>query len=87
MRRGTSPDALVACVFNWTPVAREGYHVGVPEAGTWRVVLNTDDRRWGGAGAGTMGTIEASGEAAHGFGQSLPLTLPPLGAVLLERVR
>ena len=87
MRRGTSPNALVACVFNWTPVVREGYHVGVPEAGTWRVVLNTDDQRWGGSGAGTMGTIEASGEAAHGFGQSLPLTLPPLGAVLLERVK
>ena len=87
MRRGTSPNSLVACVFNWTPVVREGYHVGVPEAGTWRVVLNTDDQRWGGSGAGTMGMIEASGEAAHGFGQSLPLTLPPLGAVLLERVR
>ena len=87
MRRGRSPDTIVACVFNWTPVVRGGYNVGVPEAGTWRVVLNTDDERWGGSGAGTMGTIEASGEAAHGFGQSLPLTLPPLGALLLERAR
>ena len=80
-----SPDSLVACVFNWTPVVREGYRVGVPDGGDWRVVINTDDPRWGGSGAGTMGTIEASGEAAHGFAQSLPLTLPPLGALILER--
>jgi 1,4-alpha-glucan branching enzyme len=87
MRRGTSPESPVACVFNWTPVVREGYKVGVPDGGPWRVVLNTDEERWGGSGAGTTGTIDASAEGTHGFAQSLPLTLPPLGALILEPVR
>ncbi len=87
LRRGTLPESLVACVFNWTPVVRDGYRVGVPEGGAWRVVLNTDEQRWGGSGAGSMGTIDAVGEGTHGFAQSLPLSLPPLGALLLERVR
>ena len=56
MRRGRC-RVLVACVFNWTPVVRDGYRVGVPEGGAWRVVLNTDEQRWGGSGAGSWGRL------------------------------
>ena len=66
-------------------MVRDGYRVGVPAAGAWRVLLNTDEQRWGGSGAGTIGAIDATPDASHGFDQSLPLALPPLGALILER--
>jgi 1,4-alpha-glucan branching enzyme len=85
MRRGAQPESPLVCVVNWTPVVRNGYRVGVPAAGAWRVLLNTDEQRWGGSGAGTIGAIDATPDASHGFDQSLPLALPPLGALIVER--
>ena len=73
---------LVAC--NFTPVPRERYRVGVPLAGRWREVLNTDAVEYGGSGLGNLGAIDSDDHPAHGFAQSLSLTLPPLGALILR---
>jgi 1,4-alpha-glucan branching enzyme len=85
LRRGRrSEDAvLVAC--NFTPQPRPGYRVGVPFEGRWRELLNSDAFVYGGAGWGNMGAVEAEPEPRHGRPLSLPLTLPPLGAVFLKR--
>ena len=71
---------LVAC--NFTPVVREGYRVGVPLAGGWTEVINSDAQVYGGSGVGNMGRVEAEEHAWHGRSHSLSLRLPPLGIVM-----
>src|SRR5260221_42263 len=74
--------ALVAC--NFTPVVRYAYRVGVPCAGTWREILNSDAPFYGGSGVGNMGSVVAESVAWHGREHSALLTLPPLAMVVLE---
>jgi 1,4-alpha-glucan branching enzyme len=85
LRKGKSADdgVLIAC--NFTPVPRVGYKVGVPSAGYWKEILNSDAREYGGGGIGNMGGAEALAESVHGRPHSLRLTLPPLGALFLKK--
>ncbi|HEY0016734.1 MAG TPA: 1,4-alpha-glucan branching protein GlgB [Longimicrobium sp.] len=71
-------------VLNCTPVPRHAYHLGVPRAGRWREVLNSDAEIYGGSNVGNMGVVETVPLAAHGREQSLPVTLPPLGVLVLR---
>ena len=73
---------LVAC--NFTPMVRYGYRVGVPSAGAWREILNSDAPFYGGSGVGNMGCVQSEGTSSHGREHSLLLTLPPLAMVVLE---
>ena len=75
----------VLVVFNFTPVPRPGYRIGVPAAGFWQEILSSDAGVYGGSGVGNQGGLEAEDVAAHGRQWSLPLTLPPLGVVFLKR--
>jgi 1,4-alpha-glucan branching enzyme len=72
----------VACVANLTPVPRHGYRLGLPAAGRWSVVLNTDAREFGGGGVGNV-KLWTDDVAWHGHPQSVAMTLPPLGIVYL----
>jgi 1,4-alpha-glucan branching enzyme len=83
LRTAADPADHVVGVFNFTPVPRYGYTVGVPEACHYREVLNTDSAVYGGSGMGNLGGLDALPGEAHGYPQLLPLTVPPLGAVLL----
>jgi 1,4-alpha-glucan branching enzyme len=80
-------DAMVLVVLNFTPVPRYGYALGVPIAGRWNEILNTDASELGGSGVGNLGGVEALDVPHHGRPSSLALTLPPLGAVYLEPSR
>jgi 1,4-alpha-glucan branching enzyme len=71
------------CVCNLAPVVRPGYRVGLPKAGRWREVLNTDAGAYGGSGVGSGGSVEAGETAWHGQRWSAELQLPPLGVVWL----
>jgi 1,4-alpha-glucan branching enzyme len=73
----------VLFVANFTPVPRHRYRVGVPVGGKWREVLNTDADTYGGSGQGNYGGLDADEVPMHGRQHSLPLVLPPLGAVFL----
>jgi 1,4-alpha-glucan branching enzyme len=75
----------LVCAFNFTPVPRHGYRIGVPDPGGWEEALNSDAPRYGGSGQGNPRRLEAAPVEAHGHGQSLDLTLPPLGALILRR--
>ena len=74
----------IICITNLTPLVRESYRIGVPEDGTFRTVLNTDDRLYGGSGVGTD-SVTAVGVEQHGRPFSLDLTLPPLATIFLEK--
>jgi len=76
---------LVVC--NYTPVPRHGYQIGVPVAGRWEEILNTDAPAYGGSGIGNLGSVLASEEPCHDFPCSVWLTLPPLAVVYLRPER
>lgn len=80
--RGRGPLVLVAC--NFTPMPRANHVIGVPGAGRWTELLNSDASQFGGAGWGNFGGIEAAPVRAHGRPYSLTVTLPPLSAVFFR---
>ncbi len=69
---------------NFTPVPRDDYRIGVPEPGTYEVLLNTDSSSFGGSGYCETEKYESDYREFHGRSQSLALTLPPLAAVYLR---
>ncbi|WP_426955843.1 1,4-alpha-glucan branching protein GlgB [Muricoccus radiodurans] len=84
LRLGRDGDAPVLVVCNLTPVPRHGYRLGVPQAGRWREILNTDADVYGGSGVGNSGGVEAASDPSHGQPASLTLTLPPLATLILS---
>jgi 1,4-alpha-glucan branching enzyme len=76
---------FVVMVFNFTPVPRMEYRVGVPEAGWYEELLNSDAELFGGGNVGNGGGVGSEPIAAHGFDHSLRLVVPPLGCLLLKR--
>jgi 1,4-alpha-glucan branching enzyme len=81
LRLGRTPSECMLVVCNFTPLPRWHYRVGVPLAGTWREVLNSDATDYGGSGLGNAGSVTSEPIPTHGHGQSLDLTLPPLAVV------
>ncbi|HEU4793527.1 MAG TPA: 1,4-alpha-glucan branching protein GlgB, partial [Nitrolancea sp.] len=84
IRKGRSTNDLVMAAFNFTPVPRQNYRIGVPRGGFWREILNSDATDYWGSGQGNFGGIDAVPVPAHGRNHSLTLTLPPLGAVFFK---
>ncbi|HKC61328.1 MAG TPA: 1,4-alpha-glucan branching protein GlgB [Myxococcales bacterium] len=78
-----SGDRHVAAVANLSPVPRYGYRVGLPRAGEYREVLNTDAAEYGGSGLGNHGRVRAEAVPHDGQPASAEMTLPPLGVVWL----
>jgi 1,4-alpha-glucan branching enzyme len=73
----------LVCVANLAPVPRPGYRLGLPAAGEWREVLNTDSEHYGGSGVGNQGAVVSEERGWHDQPFSAELTLPPLGVVWL----
>jgi 1,4-alpha-glucan branching enzyme len=84
MRRAKNPDDFVIGIVNFTPVPRHGYVIGAPRAGRYEEVLNSDAGVYGGSNVGNDGGAGTEPIPSHGFPQSLRLTLPPLGFLLLK---
>ncbi|MEO5897784.1 MAG: 1,4-alpha-glucan branching protein GlgB [Vicinamibacterales bacterium] len=82
--RRSSTGQFVVAVLNFTPVPREGYRIGVPAAGPYQEVINSDSQSYGGGDLGNGGVIFSEPIAAHGHADSLRLNLPPLGFLLLK---
>ena len=81
MRYGGPDDAPVAVVCNFTPVPREGYRIGLPKAGRWREIFNSDALDYGGSGLGNLGEILATALPSHGYDASVTIVLPPLSTL------
>jgi 1,4-alpha-glucan branching enzyme len=73
----------LACVINFAGVPHEGYRVGLPAAGRWRELVNTDADVYGGSGVGNLGVVRAEPIPWRGFPASTALRVPPLGALWL----
>ena len=84
MRKGDAGDRQVVAVVNMTPLERH-YRLGLPAAGTWREILNTDAEIYGGGNRGNLGGVTTERTPWHGQTQSALVTLPPLSAVYLQQ--
>ncbi|PWC03965.1 1,4-alpha-glucan branching protein GlgB [Agromyces badenianii] len=69
------------CIVNFAGVPHEGFRLGLPSAGRWRELLNSDAAEFGGSGVGNLGGVEASDTPWGGRPASASFALPPLGAV------
>jgi len=82
-RAADSADCIIfAC--NFTPVPRLSYSVGVPVAGFYREILNSDSEHYGGSNMGNGGGVMASGTHSHGRPNTISITLPPLAVVAFQ---
>ena len=83
-RRGHHPDMAVVIVLNMTPIPRQDYRIGLPTAGTYREIFNSDRTEFYGSGVVNAEPIASEAETWHGRANSLRLNIPPLGAVVLK---
>ena len=84
MRKSKAGDEIVVAVFNFTPVPRHNYRVGVPRPGYWREIFNSDSQQYGGADFGNLGGMDTQDIAWHGKQHSLNVIVPPLGAIFFK---
>jgi 1,4-alpha-glucan branching enzyme len=84
LRMGNSRRRAAMIVFNFTPVPRHNYRIGVPYNGFWQEFLNSDAELYGGSGQGNLGGLETVPISIHGRPCSLTLTLPPLGVLFFR---
>ncbi|MEP7054772.1 MAG: 1,4-alpha-glucan branching protein GlgB [Actinomycetota bacterium] len=76
--------SVVACIANFSGLPHERYRVGLPYAGRWRELLNSDAEVYGGAGRGNYGAVEATDDPWHGRPASVELTLPDLATLWIK---
>ena len=81
IRRTT--DRELVFLFNFTPVPRTNYRIGMPGKGRWREVLNSDAQIYGGSGVGNLGSVDTDPVPFHGRNHSVIVTLPPLAVAIL----
>jgi 1,4-alpha-glucan branching enzyme len=65
-------------------VPHEGYRLGLPAAGTWHEMINTDSQDYGGSGVGNLDSVRAELRPWHGLPASASLRVPPLGVLWLR---
>jgi 1,4-alpha-glucan branching enzyme len=82
--RKNSNGEFIVVISNFTPVPRHGYRIGIPDAGSYHELINTDSTIYGGSGVGN-GMLQAERIESHGREWSLNLTVPPLATLMLKR--
>ena len=85
IRRARNPHDFTVMLVNFTPVPRDDYRIGVPEAGWYRELLNSDGEMYGGGNMGNGGGVHTEPIPSHGYEQSMKVLVPPLGFVLFKR--
>jgi 1,4-alpha-glucan branching enzyme len=77
-------DGPLVCVANFSAVPHFDYRLGMPLAGSWSEVLNTDAEVYNGSGVGNLGVVQAVESSQHGEPASASITVPPLATVWLR---
>lgn len=84
LRKGKKKDDFFVVACNFTPITRDIYRIGVPVAGTYKEIFNTDDRKYGGSGFENAAELTSVEEKQHGRSNALDIALPPLGVVVFK---
>ena len=85
MRRTKNKEDTLIFICNFTPVPRHGYRVGVPDAGEYYEVLNSDSATYGGSGLENKQSMPSGSMFWQSCPHSILLTLPPLATIILKR--
>ena len=83
-RRMDSSGNEIVAVLNLTNVTRENYTFGVPNKGVYEVILNSDNKRFGGDGEGPKTRVTAKENSMHSQPYSLTMTLPKNSVIYLR---
>lgn len=84
LRKGDAGHAPLLVCCNFTPVVREGYPIGVPHAGFWKEVFNSDSEAYGGSNVGNYPGCQTRGIGHHERPESIVVTLPPLATTIFR---
>jgi 1,4-alpha-glucan branching enzyme len=84
LRKGDADDKPILVVCNFAPNAHENYSVGVPVAGQWKEIFNSDATQYGGSGVRNEGILTTTPTAYHGRAQGLSLRVAPLATLFFE---
>jgi 1,4-alpha-glucan branching enzyme len=87
IRRASNEEDFIIVVCNFTPVVRDSYLIGVPQAGVYQEVFNSDNEKYGGSGQKNNRLIFADEFPYHGLPHSMRITIPPLAVVYLKRIK
>ena len=82
---GAPSDDFLIFACNFTPVVRRDYRLGVPEAGWYREILNSDSEIYGGGNIGNGGGVASEETPSHNRSHSILITLPPLAVVVFKK--
>lgn len=85
MRFAKDPNDFLVVILNCTPEVRENYRIGLPQAGFYKELLNSDAQVYGGGNVGNLGGVQSDDIPMHGLPQSVSLRLPPLAILILKR--
>ena len=83
LRQGKQKKDRMIIICNFTPEIRDRYRIGVPSPGSWKIVLDTDDNKYGGSAYLKRKTIRTSAKKYHNRPYSLMVNLPPLAMLAL----
>jgi 1,4-alpha-glucan branching enzyme len=79
-----SEDEKILCVFNFTPIPRDNYRIGVPEEGTYELIFNSDSKDFWGSGYKIKDTVSSEKIRWQGRDNSIVSNLPPLAAIFFK---
>ncbi|HPP29858.1 MAG TPA: 1,4-alpha-glucan branching protein GlgB [bacterium] len=84
IRKSSKKDDFIVAVFNFTPVPRYNYRIGVPVKTDYQELLNSDSTFYGGSNTGNFGMVKAEKIPCHNRPFSINITLPPLAGIILK---
>jgi 1,4-alpha-glucan branching enzyme len=84
LRQTPDGSSQLAVILNLTPVPRPNYRIGLPRAGRWREVLNSDAQIYGGGNQGNLGGVIAENHPCHNQQHSAEFNLPPLSVIVFQ---
>ena len=84
-RKGYHEEDDLVIVLNMTPVIRHDFRVGVPEAGEWQEIFNSDAESFWGSGISNPNPVSSEAVNWHGRENSISITISPLGASVFKR--
>ena len=84
LRKSPSTDDMIVCAYNFTPVPKYNYKIGVPKHGVWKEVLNSDSNVYFGSNMGNLGEVKTFDYSTHSRPYTIEVVLPPLAAVFFK---
>lgn len=82
IRKGECEEEIVVIISNFTPVPRTMHRIGVPKAGKYIEVINSDNGKYGGSHVINEGIYTSESIEWDGYRDSIEVKVPPLGTMM-----